>query len=667
MLCWLLSSAFASFPVLPVRVDASSSLAPELTGPERLVDQSGLRGDRHDAHPQGHTMWLWGPSEGAPHPLGLPAAAWVAFDFGAPVDLLEMTVWNHNQPGLLDRGLHTVRVHTSADGVVWTEHGPFELSQATGDDEQGPTDVIPLPATARVVVLGVDEASGTWGSELGGLAEVAFTASSPPCEPAAGDPVVLKQVEVHPELDRLHRLAPDGWLGADIAHSVVVSPDRTVWLFGDTFVGTSTDGVRDGGWSFFNGSVGIQDPTQPLDQQMTYAWGPDPTGLFAYQGPEQAGRFYWTTQGVMIDGELFVFAMNVTSILEQRGVSVLRVSDPTLPPEQWSPEAVYVDVGDASRMFHSGLWRDGPWLYLLGFDDVAFVRHTVLARVPVAALQAGLTASDYEYYTQGAAGPEWSSDDADLVHLLDEGATESAVFFHEGLGRFVYTMSSVGRPGELLMSTAEALTGPWTEPRCVYVAPEPTWFAGAFTYAVRAHPQLASQPDEIVLSYASNAGSLTPLFEPAGGNLYRPRLVRLTVELPEDTAHTGDTGDTGDTATTAGTGVTGATGLGDATGLAGATADTAAVVGKGPGASEGEGGCGCRSGAGGGWLDGAAGAESPCGKPGDSRGMSDATTPKPTAPPIGSDPHRVSVGVRVASTFLQGRACTVSDGGVLAG
>ncbi len=36
---------------------------------------------------------------------------------------------------------------------------------------------------------------------------------------------------------RLHR--PDGWSGADVAGTVVLGDGRVVWLFGDTWIGTS--------------------------------------------------------------------------------------------------------------------------------------------------------------------------------------------------------------------------------------------------------------------------------------------------------------------------------------------------------------------------------------------------------------------------------------------
>lgn len=539
----LAQPALASFPAVPVDVAASSSLAPSLTGPQRLVDHSGRAGDRHDAHSLGHTMWLSGPGAQAPGPAGLPDAQWVWFDLGAPRDLLELTIWNYNQPQLIDRGLRDVRIHASLDGTSWTEVTALTLTQASGATDLAPTDRVDLSVRARHVLITADPDTGTYGDPLGGLSEVAFTQATPDprCRLPDDGPLELIHASVAAEADRLHTLEPDGWLGGDIAHSVPLSETRSVWLFGDTLVGSSTEGARDlGGSLFYNGSVGIQDRSRPADEQLTYAWGPDPTGLFAYEGPPDVARFYWTSNGIAIDGVLYVFAMNVLDLSEQRGVTVIRVPNPEDPPLQWEQEHTYVDVGGTQRMFHSGLHRQGDWLYLLGFDDSTGIRRTVLARVPVEALEAGLTPADYQYWTEGPGGPGWSSDDADLVTLIDQGATESHVVYEPDLGLYLYTLTTLG--GKILLSSAPELTGPWSEPACVYQVPEASWVPiSLIMYAARLHPELSTAPGHLVLSYMTNSiEGLGGMFGLDAAQVYRPRLIELQLGVPGATQPTGE-------------------------------------------------------------------------------------------------------------------------------
>ncbi|MFW6190694.1 MAG: hypothetical protein ACOC49_03510, partial [Candidatus Bipolaricaulota bacterium] len=46
------------------------------------------------------------------------------------------------------------------------------------------------------------------------------------------------------------------WLGADAATSIRVNPDRYVWLFGDTIIGKSEEGIRD--YSvFIHNTIGV--------------------------------------------------------------------------------------------------------------------------------------------------------------------------------------------------------------------------------------------------------------------------------------------------------------------------------------------------------------------------------------------------------------------------
>src|SRR5262245_33553686 len=49
-----------------------------------------------------------------------------------------------------------------------------------------------------------------------------------------------------------------GWLGGDGAYSVALSPTRTLWLFGDTFVGSPEQQSRDGA-TFIHNSIGISE------------------------------------------------------------------------------------------------------------------------------------------------------------------------------------------------------------------------------------------------------------------------------------------------------------------------------------------------------------------------------------------------------------------------
>ena len=47
-----------------------------------------------------------------------------------------------------------------------------------------------------------------------------------------------------------------GWLGADDAYSIPLGPDRSLWLFGDTFVGTPATKLRSDAKTMVRNSIG---------------------------------------------------------------------------------------------------------------------------------------------------------------------------------------------------------------------------------------------------------------------------------------------------------------------------------------------------------------------------------------------------------------------------
>ena len=77
--------------------------------------------------------------------------------------------------------------------------------------------------------------------------------------------------------------------------------------------------------------------------------------------------------------------------------------------------------------------------------------------------------------------------------------------------------------------TAARVTGPWTLSSAhLYTVPAPYNDPSKYmVYAVKAHPELAAEDGEIVLSYNTNARELTDLFTEEHRATYAPRLVRI--------------------------------------------------------------------------------------------------------------------------------------------
>ena len=50
-------------------------------------------------------------------------------------------------------------------------------------------------------------------------------------------------------------LRTNGWLGSDVGESIVLSDKKTLWLFGDTFIGPLSNGVRVAGARMINSTI----------------------------------------------------------------------------------------------------------------------------------------------------------------------------------------------------------------------------------------------------------------------------------------------------------------------------------------------------------------------------------------------------------------------------
>ncbi len=76
---------------------------------------------------------------------------------------------------------------------------------------------------------------------------------------------------------------------------------------------------------------------------------------------------------------------------------------------------------------------------------------------------------------------------------------------------------------DLFITFSKELTGPWSDPQLIFTNPD----HATMTYAARPHPQISTQPGEIIMSYVSSPTSLDIPKETM--DTYRPRFLRITL------------------------------------------------------------------------------------------------------------------------------------------
>lgn len=306
-----------------------------------------------------------------------------------------------------------------------------------------------------------------------------------------------------PEADRLFRSDPS-WLGSDDAYSIPLDNERTLWLFGDTFVGSSRAEAR-----FLRNSIAIQSGSDPSSANIRFY-----NSFF-----ETEESWLWPLHGALIDSSLLLFFMKVKPArLPSRG-----------PIEDWRElgNLGFFDVYDweAVRVENPN-------------DDPEAWRWTTLAERPNTAgiiPGAAVSVSDeiYAYGWKGRQGylarwsdsPQWFSngtwttDASKATVVLPDAATEFTVHFDERLGKWCHIQLN----GSISLRTAEKPEGPWSEPTTIFV-PEEQDRPGVMVYAAKAHPQLTGA--DLVLTYASIGPGADETIR--DDTVYYPRFVRVS-------------------------------------------------------------------------------------------------------------------------------------------
>jgi alpha-mannosidase len=167
-------------PTNGIQVTASSEYGSDQRV-KHLIDGSGIKGDGHDNDGTSRTMWHTKekPAPTSPAP-GLPASpAWVRFDFASPQRFDSISIWNHNQANLTERGFRRTRIFGSVDGSAWiplTTPEVIELPRANGNLGLEATVIANAAKNQgfKSVIIAADAKDGNYGGDVYGLSEVRF-------------------------------------------------------------------------------------------------------------------------------------------------------------------------------------------------------------------------------------------------------------------------------------------------------------------------------------------------------------------------------------------------------------------------------------------------------------------------------------------------------------
>jgi len=316
-----------------------------------------------------------------------------------------------------------------------------------------------------------------------------------------------------------------GMTGADGVYSLELPDGRTVWTFGDTFLGTvNPDNTREPRIPVFvRNSIAVQDGDS-LRTLYNVHNGMDASYFIAaeaYKNDQLAedSIWFWPGDAFMENGKVKFFLSrfyrdkNDMWGFRWNGTYIATVSYPELEVEDIVPvprpsdieihwgHAVFDDADDFTYIYGTG--EENPYV----------------ARAPK-----GNILEPWEFYT----GQEWVYD-ANLAKPLikDKSSEQFSVFRLED--KYVLLTQTGELSRDICTYTSELPYGEFSEKTVVAIADPPAHLpdGNLFTYNALAHPQFLEN-NELLVSYCVNSFNIRDLFHEAGN--YRPVFLRIPVE-----------------------------------------------------------------------------------------------------------------------------------------
>jgi len=336
-------------------------------------------------------------------------------------------------------------------------------------------------------------------------------------------------VETLPHYDAAFQRA-SGWTGGDGAYSVALDDGRVLWLFGDTFVGRVQEARRIDSRLIHN-SAAIQTGAEPAAAALRFVYRTLPDGRpLAFLQPEDGVGWFWPYHGVRTPKGLFLFLLQIEraegpAAFNFRLASTWmgKVENPEAAPEQWSMTRQKIPWGHAKRLFGSSVLLREGYCYVYGSVDTTtegwMRKHMILARAPVDRLD---DFGAWRFFADGA----WIADAEQAEPICEDVAGEFSVSYQPAVGRYVLVYTEGGLSENIALRFSPRPQGPWGPAVRVYRCPEAGWDAKIFCYAGKGHPEIASGPQDLIVTYVANSTDFALLESDA--RLYRPRFIKIT-------------------------------------------------------------------------------------------------------------------------------------------
>ncbi|MCF8346484.1 MAG: T9SS type A sorting domain-containing protein [Bacteroidales bacterium] len=307
-----------------------------------------------------------------------------------------------------------------------------------------------------------------------------------------------------------------GWIAADATFSILLPDGRTLWLFGDTFLGeVNPDNSIKNGSKMIRNSAVIQ--KGELLKTLYSGTASDPADFLPTQHPDST--WYWPEHGIIEDDSLRIFVAKFRSSengapgfnFAHAGNDIAVLTYPELKFVYASP---IIASGINEVLYGDRILEDTTYSYIYGrkSDPEFNITYPHVAR----ALRGSVIKQEWEYFD----GTGWSSSPSDSRRMNNfQVSQQYSVSTY--MGKYVLLTQDIWLSPEIYSFTSNGPAGPWSNKRHLYTTPETS--GDTWTYNAYVHPQF-DKNGEMLVSYNVN-GDFWSIF--SNVETYRPRFIRV--------------------------------------------------------------------------------------------------------------------------------------------
>ena len=313
----------------------------------------------------------------------------------------------------------------------------------------------------------------------------------------------------------------DGWYGGDGAYSIKLDQERTLWLFGDTFVSNEPDRKDRMDMNVVLGTTLAISTCSDEDQFAIKYFIKKKNGEFTSWFGEN--EWLWPQDPFLVNQILYVPLLVIEAVPELKEPFQFKVAGHKLAkinnfkaadPNQWTVTFINLTPGIPQNIMAlattSVVFKDHVYYYPFYTSTTgdSVISGNMLARIPINNLDE--PAKAIEYFTKEGLW-EKGLDPGKAKMVLSAGVSELSVRYHDEEKKWIAVYLSTGNNGkQLLYQEADRLEGPWTDPEALIesipeVDPQnPRFDKNAFCYAGKEHIEFA-QGRNLVVTYVCNS------------------------------------------------------------------------------------------------------------------------------------------------------------------